>query len=403
MTVVVRNDQTSSGADEGLPVISAVVWAFGALCSILACTVMLGSSPRTIDADGFPWLGAVLHIVGTALGYWGTRLAKGAHPSSRGWAWLVAFFAFFGGPLGFLAGIACYLFGVGQPTEMPLVDVVKAEMFARSAPVHRTEDVVAFDVQLREELRTQPIVDLLPYADIATANAIINKLADNRKRDDIVLLRQLSQDRRPEVYQFALSKLDEFEREFATKIYHIKEQLNYRPEDPGLRVELAKVYYDYTNSGLLDDSLEDYYWEMTLAQLFEAMRLEANRLDLVVDMARLFLSKGMYEQAEAAVEDVLRKEPSNLDAQLVLLESLAERAQRDNNPQLLQQARMRALESAWAVKVPKTREQHPMYQVAQYWFGRARGGSGGVQESGTLKGSNGAAGVEEQRENVARG
>jgi hypothetical protein len=269
--------------------------------------------------------------------------------------------------------MACYLFGVGQPTEMPLVDVVKAEMFVRSAPTHVRHEVVAFDVQLREELRTQPIVDLLPYADTATAIAIVNKLAEQRKPEDLKLLRQMSQDRRAEVYQFALSKLDEFDRDYATRIFHLKEQLRYAPDDVGLRVELAKVYYDYTNSGLLDESLTEYYWEMTLAQLFDAMRLEHSRLDLVVDMARLFLMRDMVLEAEAAAQDVLRKEPANLDAQLVLLECLTARAQEEGNPYLLQQARVRALESAWAIKLPRSREQHPLYKVAQYWFGRSRG------------------------------
>lgn len=371
MTVAVRADREPI-RDEGLPLVAVVIWVIGAICSILGCFLMLTSAPKGIDVSGFPVFGSLLHLVGTVLAYFGTRTAKGSHPSAAGWAWLVTFFAFFGGPLGFLAGVGCYLFGVGQPTEMPLVDVVKAEMFVKSAPVHRTDAVGAFDVQLREELRTQPIVDLLPYADVATAIAIINKLADQRKRGDMLMLRDMSQDRRAEVYQYALSKLDEFERDFATRIYHLKEQLAYRPQDVGLRVELAKVYYDYTYSGLLDDSLEDYYWEMTLAELFEAMRLESNRQDLVVDMARLFLMRQMYREAEAAVEDVLRKEPSNLDAQLLLLECLTERAQLEGNPHLLQQARLRALESAWAIKLPKSQEQHPLFKVAQFWFGRTR-------------------------------
>ena len=377
MTVVVRTDNPPP-SDDGLPLVAAIIWAFGALCSIIACFVMLSSAPRDTSVGGFPWFGAGLHLTGVVLAYFGTRVAKGSHPSSAGWALLVSFFALFGGPLGFLAGVACYLFGVGQPTEMPLVDVVKAEMFVRTASASKVEHVGAFDVQLREELRTQPVVDLLPYADVATAIAIINKLADQRKRGDLIMLRELSQDRRPEVYQFALSRLDEFERDYATRIYHLKEQLTYRPDDVGLRVELAKVYYDYTNSGLLDDSLEDYYWEMTLAQLFEGMRFESHRQDLVVDMARLFLMRQMYREAEAAVEDVLRKEPANLDAQLLLLECLTERAQIEGDPALLQQARKRALESAWAIKLPKSQEQHPLFKVAQYWFGRTRASEKGT-------------------------
>lgn len=367
-------EESAARRDDGLPMVAVLLWGVGALASILACTLALSASPQSVQAGGFPLLAAFLHLLSALLAYFGTRLAKGSHPSAVGWAWLVLFFAFFGGPLGFLAGVTCYLFGVGQPTEMPLVDVVKAEMFVRTAPTAvAPREARAFDVELREELQTQPIIDLLPYADVATAIAIINKLASQRKRDDIVLLRRLTQDRRPEVYQFALSKLDEFEREFAHRIFEAKEMLAYRPQEAALRVELARVYYAYVNSGLLDDSLEDYYWEMTLAQLFEAMRLESTRLDVVVDMARLFLMRQMYREAEAAVEDVLRKEPGNLDAQLVYLEALVERAQDEGNPWLLQQARMRALESAWAVKLPKTREQHPLHESARFWFSRGRG------------------------------
>lgn len=381
MTVVVRTD-AHPRRDDGLPLAAVILWAIGALCSVLAGYVALSASPHSVLPSAFPIWGALLHLLASVLAFVGTRTAKGNHPSGSGWAWLVTFFTFFGGPLGFLAGVACYLFGVGQPTEMPLVDVVKAEMFVKSAPAHHPSgDTKAFDVELREELQTQPIIDLLPYADISTAIAIINKLASQRKPADILLLRRVAQDPRPEVYQFALSKLDEFEREFATRIFQMQEQVSLHPREASMRVELAKVHYGYVTSGLLDDSLEDYYWEMTLAQLFEAMRLEANRVDVVVDMARMFLLRGMFLEAEKAVEDVLRKEPGNLDAQLVLMESLVERAQVESNPLLMQQARLRALETAWAVKVPRTREQHPLFEAAQFWFGRNRSSLAGGDEA----------------------
>ncbi|MBX3172330.1 MAG: hypothetical protein KF760_33305 [Candidatus Eremiobacteraeota bacterium] len=182
--------------DDGLPLRAAIIWAFAALCSISAFFVALSFLPF----GGFPWFGAGLHIAGVALAYWGGRVARGSHGSSAGWALLVSFFALFGGPPGFLAGLACYLFGVGQPSEMPLIGVVKAEVLVRTP---ESPPATSFDVQLREELCTQPIVDLLPCADVATAIAIISKLADRCRRGDLILLREISQDKRPEVYQFA--------------------------------------------------------------------------------------------------------------------------------------------------------------------------------------------------------
>ena len=364
--------QRRVNAENALGPLSLIIWAVGFFFSLFGFLWMFWSA-GAVGWSGFPILGVLLHFVSVAAAWFGTLLAKGRdHPAARGWAILVAFFALFGGPLGYLAGVACFLFGVGQPTEMPLVDVVKAEMWIRPMILEREGDFVPFEIQLREELRTQPIVDLLPYADVPTAIAIINKLAETRKRDDIELLREMVQDRRQEVYQYALSKLDELEKEYATKIYHLKEQLRHRPQEATLRVELAKLYLDYTQSGLLDAALEDYYWELTMAQLFEAMKLETRDTQLVVDLARLFIARRMFREAQLVVEEAIRKEPNNLAAQLLLLECQVEQAQAQDKPTLLYQARRHALESAWAVKVPAKKDMHPQFDLAQFWFGRAR-------------------------------
>ena len=362
------------GHDDRAPsLISLCLWLIGLILSVIAFLLFNYGSGSTSNS-GFPFLGCLFHLGSVAVAFYSTRFARGTqHPASKGWAVLVGFFAMFGGPLGYLAGVLCYLYGVGQPTELPLVDVVKAEMWIKPAMGLEKEDIPSFEIQLREELRTQPIVDLLPYADIPTAVAIINKLFETRTRDDVKLLQQMTQDRRPEVYQYALSKVDELEKEYGAKIYHLQEQLRYRPNDPGLRVELAKLYLGYTTSGLLNGSLEDYYWELTLAQLFEAIRYdELNRRELVVDLGRMFLIKGLYHEAQMIVEEVVRREPANIAAQLLVLECIVERAQKENKPELIAQARRHARESSWAVRVPARRDQSTHFDVAQFWFGRAR-------------------------------
>ena len=378
MTVVVESDQRRSHDDRAPSLASLALWLIGLVLSVIAFLIFNYSS-GSVATDSFPFLGCLFHLLSVAVAYFATRFARGVHhPAARGWSVLVSFFAMFGGPLGYLAGVLCYLYGVGQPTELPLVDVVRAEMWIKPAMGVDKDEIPSFEVQLREELRTQPIVDLLPFADIPTAIAIINKLVETRSRDDVNLLQQMTQDRRPEVYQYAVSKVDEMEKEFGQKIFQVHEQLRYRPNDPGLRVELAKLYLGYTESGLLDGSLEDYYWELTLAQLFEAIRYdETNRRELVVDLARMFLVKGLYREAQSIVEEVVRREPSNVAAQMLILESMVERAQKENNPELVAQARRHARENSWAVRVPARRENSPNFEVAQFWFGRAREKSGG--------------------------
>ena len=355
------------GENDAPSLLAIFLWLVGWLVACLSFVLVFRGS-----AGDFPWAGAFLHLVATALAGLGTAHAKGlTHPAARGWAVLVIFFAFFGGPLGYLAGVACYLFGVGQPTEMPLVEVVKAEMWIK--PLPDREELVTFEAQLREELRTQPIVDLIPYADVPTAIAIINKLAETKTYEDVQLLRRMTTDRRPEVYQYALSKLDTMEREYALRIFRLQDQLSARADAGPLRIELAKLYLEYTESGLMEGALLDYYWELTLGQVLEAMLLEPTRRDLLLDLARLFSARRRYPEAQRILEDIVGRERGNLKAQLLLMECLMERAQSENKPELLLQARRRALESAWALRLPPA--SHPLHALARFWFGREKAAS----------------------------
>lgn len=368
-TAVVSNRTSDRSVFLGL--VSFLLWALG-LAVEVGSFLLFVWAPGSTGLEAFPVGACLLHFVATALAVAGTWVSMGSnHQAARGWSVIVGFFAFFGGPLGYLAGVLCYLFGIGQPTELPLVDVVKAEMWIKQSS-HTVHDIPNFEAELQQELTTQPIVDLLPYADVPTSIAIINKLFETRSRDDVKLLHKMTQDRRLEVYQYALSKLDELEKDYGTRIFHIKEQLRFRPNDPVLRVDLAKLYLDYTHSGLLDGLLEDYYWELTLAQIFEAIRFdERARAELIPEVGKLFIEKKMFKEAALMVEDSLKKDASQVGQQMLLLNSLYSQAMNENRPELLAEARRHALESGWAVKLPRRREGK-LYDSVHFWFGRLR-------------------------------
>lgn len=403
MSDIVRNapvvhDRTmpvSTAEAPALTVLAFAVWFAGCICSVVAFLVFVWN-PGTTSVLDFPWLASLLHVISTALAVFGTYISRGPnHPATRGWSTIVGFFAFFGGPLGYLAGVLCYLFGIGQPTELPLVDVVKAEMWIKQSDHVHTE-IPSFQVQLQQELNTQPIVDLLPYADVPTSLAIINKLFETRSRDDIQLLHKMTQDRRLEVYQYALSKVDELEKDFGARIYQVKEQLRYRPNDPSLRVDLAKLYLDYTHSGLLDGLLEDFYWELTLGQIFEAVRGdEKARQELVPEIGRLFIEKNMHKEAAAMVEESIRRDPSQVNQQLLYLNSLYSQSQATGDMELLKQARYHALETGWAVKLPRRRDTGSYYDSVHFWFGKLRNmvQSKPTQAGESSTSSSGASGV----------
>lgn len=319
----------------------------------------------------FPVLGYFLHILAAALTGLGVYIALGRHEESRnGWGLFTGLFAFLAGPVGVLGGIGSYLLARGQPRQMPLTEVVKAEMFIK-ADEEEEEDLQSLDLKIREEAQVEPIVDLLPLADIPTAIAIVNRLRERGERADIEMIREISSDPRPEVYQYALAILDKMEKQFAGEVYALAQEIKEGPKDAQLRVEMAKLHIDYIQSGLLDESLREYYWELTLSHLFEAMLTHPNTPELGADFAQLLSQEALVQEAGSVAKIVLKKEPSLLQAQLLVLQSMFERVVGEGDDAALNDARKQALENSWAVQIPRKRKAGlgPTYDLAHFWFG----------------------------------
>lgn len=349
-----------------------VLWLLGFILSLYAAWRLFQG-----ETASFPWVVAICHLAATILTGVGTGLALSLSDASGwGWATLSAFFAFLVGPVGVVLGVVCYLMARGQPTSMPLVEVIKAEMWITTAPESTEAELLPLDLRLREELQAEPFVDLLPYADVPTAMAIVKRLTERGRKPDIEMLRQLTQDRRPEVYQAAIAQIDKLEGHFNSRIYQLSSELEVAPHRAELRLELAKVYMEYRDSGLLEQELEHYYWELTLAQVLEAMLARPGER-LTLDLARLLHEGGLTSEASAVAEVGLKREPSNIPGQLLVLQSIVEQAQQEQNPDLFRAARKRALESSWAVRVPRNpTHQDPTFELAKFWFqGKAEKGA----------------------------
>jgi hypothetical protein len=185
------------------------------------------------------------------------------------------------------------------------------------------------------------------------------------------MIRKVSEDPRPEVYQYALSILDKMEKAFAGQVYGLAQEIKENPDEFQLKIDMAKLHIDYMQSGLLDESLTDYYWELTLSYLFEAMLAHPAKAELGADFAQLLAMQNLIPEASRVAKEVLKKDPSIMQAQLLVLQELFERVTDQSEPDALVTARKTALENSWAVKVPAKRRagMGPTYDLARFWFG----------------------------------
>jgi hypothetical protein len=349
----------------GLP-----LFLFAILASGYSAYILL-SLPEGSDTP-FPFFGFFLHVLAAVLNGLGVFVALGKHEASRqGWALFTGVFSFLAGPVGVLGGIATYFLAKGQPRQMPLTEVVKAEMFVTVAEEEDPEDLQSLNLKISEQAQVEPIIDMLPLADIPTAIAIVNRLRERGEKTDIEMIRKVSEDPRPEVYQYALAILDKMEKAFAGEVYAVAQEMKDSPSEYQLKIDMAKLHIDYMQSGLLDESLTDYYWELTLSYLFEAMLAHSGKPELGADYAQLLAMQGLVPEAARVAKEVLKKEPSIMQAQLLVLQELFERVAENKEGDALVTARKTALENAWAVTVPGKRRpgMGPTYDLARFWFG----------------------------------
>ncbi len=350
---------------EPLPnIVSWLCWILGLVASLLGTLWVLRAE------ESFPTGSFFFYVVGALAISFGTYMAKSpVSPAALGWAIVTLVFCLFGGVYGSLISMLVYLLSRGQPKETPLVDVVRAEMWIQSNAPPERDFSAPLEVQFREEIRTEPIVDLIPYADVATALAIVDRLAESDDPRQRRLLNRMAGDQRPEVFQYAMSKINELQRSYVVRIYQMTEQLRYRTETAGLQASLASLYHEYMKSGLMEEGLEPYYWELAVAHTLEAMTADPKNLKLPVLLAALLRDRGLHKESLTLLESTMARHPGDLGSLLLYLEDLFEDGQKNEQLGFVRAVRKRALESGWAVKLPRKREGHAISELAHFWLG----------------------------------
>ncbi len=362
------SDPRATLAEEVNPA-SLPIFLGALICSCLGAFWLQGT--RQTEAP-FPWAALAANGLAAVLLGLGIAIALGKEETARhGWATFLGLFAFLAGPVGVVLGILAYLVARGQPTRTPLTEVVKAEMFATVLPDEEPEEFHSMELRIREQAEVEPFVDMLPVADVATTIAILNRLKERGQRRDLELIRKVTADPRPEVYQYALAILDKAEKGFAARVFALQQEIALHPRRASLRVDMAKLHLEYLQSGLLDDSLCDYYWELSLSHLFEAILAAPGHPELGADLAQLLAIRGLVAEAGAVASQALKKNPALLPAQLLVVQAMYEKALEEGSTSRLLAARRSALESAWALKLPRTRgnDLGLTFDLAHFWFG----------------------------------
>ena len=117
----------------------------------------------------------------------------------------------------------------------------------------------AGDIPLVDHLKVEPLIDMLQTDDVDLKRAVIDAMARRRGRKLIACIQGCLQDPRPEIYQYAMARWGGSRRTSRGTSPRPRRRSR-RPRTRGEpHMQLARVFEQYLESGLVDPTLIDFY------------------------------------------------------------------------------------------------------------------------------------------------
>ncbi len=165
-----------------------------------------------------------------------------------------------------------------------------------------------------------PIVDILRQEKTEYRRAVVRTLGDQGDRESVKTLRRLLSDTNPDVRSDASVILTRLENEYQQRILNASQRVEHDPHDTTKRLQLARLYFQVADSGLLDQVSNRYYLAKACEMYQRETAAQPGRIDLLIDLARVYSHLDRPRDAIKLLLFVLQQESDNPTAMLLLLE-----------------------------------------------------------------------------------
>jgi thioredoxin-like negative regulator of GroEL len=249
-------------------------------------------------------------------GHYGLR----ALPDKRFRMQLYAVLVLFIPALGVVGGVSLQLLCDRWIRARGLVEEFQAETEHQVIETEQPEARIDLDSFLEEELTVQPVLDILAGHDDNLKRGAIDTLRRIGTPEAVHVLKKCLSSDSPEVRynaHTALTRLDEFH---AQQIKAAQQELETHPGHADAHLKHAKRCVAYGESGLLDDDTRRHYTQMARMGFVHAAEKGTADTWLILELGRLEMMVGSYDDALSRFEAVLSREPENIPALLGLAE-----------------------------------------------------------------------------------
>ena len=191
---------------------------------------------------------------------------------------------------------------------------------------HRVIAPQRIDVQkdlkdyLDEELSVQPVMDILAGTDDNLKRGAIDTLRQIGTPEAIVILKKCLTDTSPEVRYNAHTALTRLDETYIKAIKAATAPLETGRPTPAHHLDYARCCVRYGQSGLLDEDSRHHYLQMARDAFMAAQDKGAWDKALALDLGRLEILLGAWDDAAVHFQSILDREALNVNALIGLAE-----------------------------------------------------------------------------------
>ncbi len=162
-----------------------------------------------------------------------------------------------------------------------------------------------------ENLDLESFVDILNGTDLNMKRSVIEKLADDDKKDNIILLQKALKDQDPEIRFYASASLKKIEENFQKYLMAIQKELQLKPKAKEQHLLLAKEYFRFARSGMLDQTSTSFYYEQSQKAVEQVLSIDPDNEDGLLTAGKIYLQLEQYDTALKYLNNAYDKNPSN--------------------------------------------------------------------------------------------
>lgn len=277
----------------------------GIVFAVPVCLMLFG-----IYVAGLPVL-IVCHLISAGLATTGFYLLSARERSEvkKGNIWyLFAAVMCFTMPFyGIVATAAVYLLRRSLGARPP--PIVSDEIFVQSARVFSRPISRLKQIEILDRMDIEPFVDIFRRGRSELKKSAIKFLGSIRSKSAIRTLNRALMDDDIEVRLYAAGVIGMIDDGFTKRIEEKKRTYQKNEADRDAALDLARTYFAYAQSGILDKIAADYYYQTIIKLVDDGGRDPASSY-LV---AKCYFELGRYEEAKRYIEVCTRAVPDDHD------------------------------------------------------------------------------------------